>query len=80
MNLAAEERHLRLVNDHLAKADLRIRRQEKRIQAMETAGLDTVTSLNLLTLMREAQQLMEQHREQILEAIERIHSNSPKLL
>jgi hypothetical protein len=69
MGLEAEERHLRLVDDHLAKSAVRIWDHEKRVEKMERDGLDTTRALTLLTLMRQSQRLMQAHREQILEAI-----------
>jgi len=70
MDLEDEERHLRLADDHLRKSAARIQAHENRIKRMETQGFDTEMALTLLILMREAQQLMLSHREQIVEAIE----------
>jgi hypothetical protein len=72
MNLEAEEGQLRLANEHLAKAALRIRDLGERIQAMDGDAPDTVIAVALLRTMRETLWLMQHHKGQILEAIERI--------
>lgn len=70
--LAMERRHLRLAEHHLARATLLIGQQEKRVSAMEAAGLNTESSRCLLALMRETRLLMQEHAEQIITAIERL--------
>ncbi|CAH2946146.1 MAG: hypothetical protein PPHEMADMSA_6422 [uncultured Paraburkholderia sp.] len=70
--LAMERRHLRLAEHHLARAALLIRQQEHRVIAVEAAGFDAEPSRYLLALMRETRLLMQEHRRQILAAIERL--------
>lgn len=71
LTLADEEAHLRSANNHLRNAVYLISIQQDRVERLKVAGLDTVLSEALLSLMNATLRNFIQHREAIREAIAR---------
>lgn len=65
-----EEAHLRIANNHLRNAVYLVAVQQDRVERQRAAGLNTVVSDALLSLMNATLRNFIQHRQAICKALE----------
>jgi hypothetical protein len=66
-----ERRHLKEADRHIAETELRIAKQRKLLQKLENLGAAEGDALHLLSLMVDSLKTFQEHRQLILEALQR---------